>query len=181
VHLLFINLITDCFPALALGMERAEPDTMKRPPRNSREGIFAGGLGVDITYQGVLITVITIVSYILGHCFEAGAFSMPKGVSSHGMTMAFLTMSMCEIFHSFNMRSQRKSVFSLHSHNNILWLAMVGSLILTTLVLEIPALANAFGFTPVGIVEYLVAIVLAVIVIPVVEGIKFVQRKLAKN
>jgi len=95
--------------------------------------------------------------------------------------MAFLTMSMCEIFHSFNMRSQRKSVFSLHSHNNILWLAMVGSLILTTLVLEIPALANAFGFTPVGIVEYLVAIVLAVIVIPVVEGIKFVQRKLAKN
>ena len=104
VHLLFINLVTDCFPALALGMEKAEPDTMSRPPRNSKEGIFAGGLFTDIAYQGILVTVITIVSYIIGHCFEVGHFEMPKGVSEHGMTMAFLTMSMCEIFHSFNLR-----------------------------------------------------------------------------
>ena len=102
------------------------------------------------------------------------------GESGHGMTMAFLTMSMCEIFHSFNLRSQRKSVFSLHSHNKILWLAMLGSLVLTTIVLEIPALANAFGFTPVGLTEYVLAIVLALVVIPVVEAVKFVQRKLAK-
>ena len=180
VHLLFINLITDCFPALALGMEKAEPDAMRRPPRNSKEGIFAGGLAVDIAYQGILITVITIASYILGHCFEIGYFEMPKGVSEHGMTMAFLTMSMCEIFHSFNLRSQRKSVFSLHSSNKILWAAMLGSLLLTTLVLEIPAIAAAFGFTPVGIVEYVLAIVLAAVVIPVVELVKLVQRKLAK-
>jgi len=180
VHLLFINLITDCFPALALGMEKAEPDAMRRPPRNSKEGIFAGGLAVDIAYQGILITVITIASYILGHCFEVGYFEMPKGVSEHGMTMAFLTMSMCEIFHSFNLRSQRKSVFSLHSSNKILWAAMLGSLLLTTLVLEIPAIAAAFGFTPVGIVEYVLAIVLAAVVIPVVELVKLVQRKLAK-
>jgi len=181
VHLLFINLITDCFPALALGMETAEPDTMKRPPRNSKEGIFAGGLAVDIAYQGILITAITIFSYILGHCFEVGYFEMPKGVSEHGMTMAFLTMSMCEIFHSFNLRSQRKSVFSLHSHNKILWAAMLGSLLLTTLVLEVPFLANAFGFTPVGIVEYILAIVLALVVIPVVEAVKAIQRMLAKK
>ena len=180
VHLLFINLITDCFPALALGMETAEPDTMKRPPRDSKEGIFAGGLAVDIGYQGVLITIITIASYIIGHCFEVGHFAIPQGVSNHGMTMAFLTMSMCEIFHSFNLRSQRKSVFSLHSHNKILWLAMLGSLVLTTIVLEIPALANAFGFTPVGLTEYVLAIVLALVVIPVVEAVKFVQRKLTK-
>ena len=180
VHLLFINLITDCFPALALGMETAEPDTMKRPPRDSKEGIFAGGLAVDIGYQGVLITIITIASYIIGHCFEVGHFAIPQGVSNHGMTMAFLTMSMCEIFHSFNLRSQRKSVFSLHTHNKILWLAMLGSLILTTIVLEIPVLANAFGFTPVGLTEYVLAIVLALVVIPVVEAVKFVQRKLTK-
>jgi len=181
VHLLFINLITDCFPALALGMETAEPDTMKRPPRDSKEGIFAGGLAVDIAYQGILITAITIFSYILGHCFEVGYFEMPKGVSEHGMTMAFLTMSMCEIFHSFNLRSQRKSVFSLHSHNKILWAAMLGSLLLTTLVLEVPFLANAFGFTPVGIVEYILAIVLALVVIPVVEAVKALQRMFAKK
>ena len=100
MHLLFINLVTDCFPALALGMEEAEPDTMRRPPRNSREGIFAGGLFFDIVYQGILVTAITVASYILGHCFEVGHFAMPQGVSEDGMTMAFLTMSMCEIFHS---------------------------------------------------------------------------------
>ena len=181
VHLLFINLITDCFPALALGMEEAEPDTMNRPPRDSKEGIFAGGMAVDIAYQGALITLITILSYILGHCFEVGYFEMPKGVSPHGMTMAFLTMSMCEIFHSFNLRSQRKSVFSLHSHNKILWAAMVGSLVLTTVVLEVPFVAAMFGFTPVGLGEYLLAIALAVVVIPVVETVKFVQRKMAKG
>ena len=176
VHLLFINLITDCFPALALGLEREEPDVMERPPRPSDDGIFAGGLGWDIAYQGILITVITLVSYIIGHCIEVGYFEMPKGVSDDGMTMAFLTMSMCEIFHSFNMRSQRRSVFSLSSHNKVLWLAMIGSLLLTTVVLEVPFIANAFGFTPVSWTEYGIALGLAVLVIPVVEIVKACQR-----
>ena len=176
VHLLFINLITDCFPALALGLEREEPDVMERPPRPSDDGIFAGGLGWDIAYQGILITVITLVSYIIGHCMEVGYFEMPKGVSDDGMTMAFLTMSMCEIFHSFNMRSQRRSVFSLPSHNKVLWLAMIGSLLLTTVVLEVPFIANAFGFTPVSWTEYGIALGLAVLVIPVVEIVKACQR-----
>ena len=181
VHLLFINLITDCFPALALGLEKGEPDTMTRPPRDSKDGIFAGGLGFDILYQGVLITVITLVSYIIGHCMEVGYFEMPKGVSDDGMTMAFLTMSMCEIFHSFNMRSQRKSVFSLPSHNKVLWGAMLGSLVLTTLVLEVPVIANAFGFTPVSWTEYGIALALAILVIPIVELVKFFQRRAARR
>jgi len=180
VHLLFINLVTDCFPALALGMEQAEPDTMNRPPRDSKEGIFAGGLFGDIAYQGILVTVLTILSYIIGNAFEVGHLAMPVGVSEHGMTMAFLTMSMCEIFHSFNLRSQRKSVFSLKSHNKVLWAAMIGSLILTTLVLEVPFLANAFGFTPIGLTEYAIAIALAILVIPIVELVKLVQRSLKK-
>ena len=177
VHLLFINLVTDCFPALALGMEKAEPDVMNRPPRNSREGIFAGGLLGDMIYQGILVTALTILSYWMGNFFETGVFSLPAGVSEHGMTMAFLTMSMCEIFHSFNLRSQRNSVFSLHGQNPVLWAAMIGSLILTTAVLEVPFLANAFGFTPVGAAEYGVALCLAVLVIPVVEAVKFFQRR----
>lgn len=179
VHLLFINLITDCFPALALGMEKGEPDLMHRPPRRAAEGIFAGGLGFDIAYQGVLITAITILSYLLGHCIEVGGWEMPRGVSPDGMTMAFLTMSMCEIFHSFNLRSQRKSVFTLHTHNPVLWGAMLGSLALTTAVLEIPVLAGLFGFTPISAREYLLAISLAVLVIPIVEGVKWIQRHAA--
>ena len=184
VHLLFINLVTDCFPALALGMEDAEPDTMSRPPRDSKEGIFAGGLFVDIVYQGVLVTVLTILSYIIGSFMDpaVGSFAALRsaGLSDHGMTMAFLTMSMCEIFHSFNLRSQRKSVFSLKGHNKILWAAMIGSLLLTTAVLEIPFLANAFGFTPIGLTEYAIALALGFVVIPIVEIVKFFQRRMAK-
>ena len=186
VHLLFINLVTDCFPALALGMEKAEPDTMRRPPRNSKDGIFAGGLGFDVIYQGLLVTVITIAAYLIGSYMEfSPAFG--KGwfahlidtnvmESGHGMTMAFLAMSMCEIFHSFNMRSQRKSVFSLKGQNMILWAAMLGSLLLTTLVIEVPFLADAFGFTTIGWLEYGIAMGLAVMVIPVVEFVKLLQR-----
>ena len=180
VHLLFINLITDCFPALALGLERGEPDIMDRPPRKASDGIFAGGLGVDIAYQGVLIAVITLASYIIGHCMEVGHFAWPHGVSDDGMTMAFLTMNMCEIFHSFNMRSQRRSIFTLHGHNKLLWVAMLAALALTTIVLEVPAIAAAFGFTPVDWNEYAVALGLAILVVPIVELVKLFQRRAGK-
>ena len=190
VHLLFINLVTDCFPALALGMEEAEPDTMNRPPRDSKDGIFSGGLGFDVVYQGILVTLITIASYLIGSYIEfspkfgSGWFAhlvdTKVGVSDHGMTMAFLAMSMCEIFHSFNLRSQRKSIFGLKTHNKILWVAMLGSLLLTTLVIEVPFIANAFGFTPIGLVEYGIAMGLAFLVIPVVELVKLIQRKASK-
>lgn len=181
VHLLFINLITDCFPALALGMERGESDIMDRPPRDSKDSIFAGGMAWDIFYQGALITALTLISYIIGHCMEIGHFEMPKGVSPDGMTMAFLTMNMCEIFHSFNMRSVRGSVFRLTSQNKVLWAAMIGALAMVTLVLEVPFIADLFGFTPVSWPEYGIALALAFCVIPVVELVKLVQRSMAKH
>ncbi len=179
VHLLWINLVTDCFPALALGMQRAEPSIMKRKPRDSKSGIFSGGMGVDIAYQGVLVTVLTIVSYFIGHFVETGNWEITN--SAHGMTMAFLTMSMAEIFHSFNMRSQRGSIFALPSQNKTLIFAAVGSLLATTLVCEVPFLANAFGFESVGALEYLIAIGLGLVVIPVVEIVKLIQRATKKN
>ncbi len=185
VHLLFINLVTDCFPALALGLEEAEPDTMNRPPRNSKDGIFSGGLGVDVVYQGILVTVITLAAYLVGASMEFGegffATLRNVGESGHGMTMAFLAMSMCEIFHSFNLRSQRKSVFSLKTQNKVLWAAMLGSLLLTTLVIEVPFIANAFGFTTIGLVEYGIALGLGFLVIPIVEIVKAIQRAVAKK
>ena len=178
VHLLWINLVTDCFPALALGMEKAEPDVMRRKPRNAKAGIFADGMGVDIVYQGVLVTILTLASYFIGHFMESGSWVIET--SSHGMTMAFLTMSMAEIFHSFNMRSQRGSVFKLRSQNIVLWLAAAGTLLLTTVVCEVPFLASAFGFESVELIEYVIAIALGACVIPVVEVVKFIQRKCSK-
>ena len=179
VHLLWINLVTDCFPALALGMERAERDIMDRKPRDAKAGIFAGGMAVDVVYQGLLVSVLVLASYFIGHFMEAGTWAMVN--SADGTTMAFLTMSMAEIFHSFNMRSQRSSIFKLEGHNKILIIAAIGSLIATTAVCEIPFLANAFGFTSVSFVEYVVAIVIGAMVIPVVELVKMLQRKLAKQ
>ena len=178
VHLLWINLVTDCFPALALGTEKAEPDIMRRKPRDAKAGIFSGGMGVDIAYQGILVTILTIASYFIGHFVETGNWEITN--SAHGMTMAFLTMSMAEIFHSFNMRSQRGSIFALGSQNKILWFAGLGSLLATTLVCEVSFLANAFGFASVGIGEYLIAIALGFLVIPVVELVKLCQRKRSK-
>lgn len=175
VHLLWINLVTDCFPALALGTEKAEPNIMRRKPRSAKAGIFSGGMGTDIAYQGVFVTLLTILSYFIGHFVETGNWEITN--STHGMTMAFLTMSMAEIFHSFNMRSQRGSIFKLGSHNKILWFACIGSLVATTLVCEVPFLARAFGFASVGFLEYLIAIALGLLVIPVVESVKFFQRR----
>ncbi|MBE6829381.1 MAG: cation-translocating P-type ATPase, partial [Ruminococcaceae bacterium] len=125
VHLLWINLITDCFPALALGMEEGEKDLMQRSPRNPRDGIFAGGLGTDVAYQGVLVTIVTLSAYFIGHFLESGIWEITN--SADGMTMAFLTMSMAEIFHSFNMRSQRHSIFSMRKQNGYLIGAMLVS------------------------------------------------------
>lgn len=180
VHLLFINLITDCFPALALGLEKGEKDIMKKAPRDAKDSIFAGGMMWDILYQGALITGLTILSYFIGHAMEIGYFEIPKGISPDGMTMAFLTMNMCEIFHSFNMRSTRNSIFTIRWQNKVLWAAMLGSLALVTMVLEVPFIANMFGFTPVSMNEYLVALGLSVLVIPVVEIVKAIQRVCTK-
>ena len=176
VHLLWINLITDCFPALALGMEQSEADIMKRPPRNPKEGIFAGGMGFDVFFQGAIVTALVMISYITGHALETGEWVFTN--SHDGTTMAFLTLSMVEIFHSLNMRSRRGSIFSLKTHNKFLYGAMIVSLILTTAVIEIPFLAAAFQFTPIDLEEYAIALGLAVLIIPIMEIVKFIQRKL---
>ena len=177
VHLLFINLITDCLPALSLGMEKPEKDIMSRTPRDSKEGIFSGGMGFAIFYQGLLVTIITLASYVVGHYLEFGNINILNSEDSmHGMTMAFLTLSMCEIFHSFNMRSLKGSIFRMSTQNAWLWGAGAVSLLLTTLVIEIPVLANAFSLVPIGLLEYGVALGLAILIIPIVEFVKLFTR-----
>ncbi|MFQ8722015.1 cation-translocating P-type ATPase [Enterocloster sp.] len=176
VHLLWINLITDCFPALALGLEQSEADIMKRKPRDPKEGIFAGGMGFDVFFQGFVVTVLVMISYLVGHYIESGVWEFVN--SPDGTTMAFLTLSMVEIFHSLNMRSRRGSIFALKTHNNFLFGAMLVSLVLTTAVIEVPVLAAAFDFTPIDLHEYAVALGLAVLIIPIMEIVKFIQRKM---
>ena len=179
VHLLWINLVTDCFPALALGVEKPEADIMKRSPRKTTDGVFAGGMGVDMVYQGFILAGLTLAAYLIGHYIESGVWEI--ATSPDGTTMAFMTLSLAEIFHSFNMRSQRGSIFSIKNLNPALTLAAVASLICTTLVIYVPFLSDAFDFEHISLLEYAVALGLAFMIIPIVEIVKFFQRKSMKK
>lgn len=178
-HLLWINLITDSLPALALGLEEAEGDSMKQKPRSAREGVFAGGMDKDIVYQGAVTTMLVMAAYFIGEFMETGQWHIVA--SNDGITMAFLTMSMCEIFHSFNMRSRRQSIFTLSRQNKWLWGSGIAALLLTTVVIEVPALARLFEFATISWKEYGVAMGLAFMIIPVVEIVKAIQRSAAKS
>ena len=179
VHILWINLITDTMPAIALGMEDAEKDVMKRPPRKREESIFAEGLGFDIAFQGFVIAALTVLSYFIGHRMESGSWAVAE--SPAGMTMAFLTLSMIEIFHSFNMRSRIRSLVSIRKQNFWLWGTLAFSLIVTAAVVFVPFLNRAFSFQPITIAEYLTALALALAVIPVVEAEKAIRRRTVRS
>ncbi len=178
-HILWINLITDSLPALALGLETGEDDAMKKPPRDSAEGIFAGGVGGDIAYQGLLVALLTLTAYLVGHRIESGLWELVN--SPDGVTMAFLTMSMAEVFQAFNMRSRRSSLFTLPKRNPYLWGAAAAALLLTASVIYLPFLSIAFGFTTISLFEYLTAMGLALLIIPLVEAVKWFQRRRARR
>ena len=179
-HLLWINLITDTFPAVGLGMEKGESDIMKRPPRSSDSSLFADGLASGCIIQGVALALITLSSYIVGEVFETGAFHL--GLSSEdGMTMAFLTLSMAELFLSFSVRSLDASIFRMEGHNKILYWTLLASFLLTLAVLYIPFLRNAFGFAHISFTEFIIALLIALLIIPVVEIRKAIIRNRMRN
>ena len=179
VHLLWINLITDCFPALALGMERGEADAMKRPPRDSKDGIFSNGVGAGVAIQGFFIALLTFVSYFVGHFMEAGKWEITE--RPDGVTMAFLTLSLVELFHAFNMRSRERSVFTIKKQNGWLWGSLLLAFVLTSAVIFVPAFATAFGFETISLNEFAVALALAVAIIPLVELEKLIARAINKK
>lgn len=179
-HLLWINLITDSLPALALGLEPSEDDIMKRKPRSSKEGIFSHNAFLDILIHGTLIGLITLISYFVGHYMETGNMHINQ-ISHDGMTMAFLTLSLCEIFHSFNMRSSRKSIFQLKKMNYYSLFASLLSFVLMLCVIYIPGLNTIFNFTSINIFELLTSIGLALLIIVFVELYKLIMRLVESN
>ena len=185
VQLLWINLITDSLPALALGMEEAEGDVMKRKPRNASDGVFAGGMGLDIAFQGVIITLLVLASFFAGVYFDMGYIDIADMIAgtadAEGVTMAFITLSMVEIFHSFNMRSRRASIFSMKKQNKWLWGAAALALVLTVVPVEVDFLAEVFGFMPLPVHALLTALGLAFLIIPIMEVYKAIMRKVEKD
>jgi ATPase, P-type (transporting), HAD superfamily, subfamily IC len=180
IHLLWINLVTDCFPALALGMEKGEKDIMQRQPRSSRDSILADGMVVDIVYQGIIITILTVSAFFIGHYLESGKWEIVAR-SGEGTTMAFLTLSMIEVFQSFTLRSRTKSIFTSATGQNVFLIAgAVVSFILTTAVIYVPFLNSAFRFAPITLLEYTISIGLAMSIVPIIEIIKFIKNSVKK-
>ena len=178
-HLLWINMVTDSAPGLALGMEKAENDIMKRKPRSSDESVFANGAGVDMIAQGLFMGALIIFSYFLGEYLESGQFAIKA--SEDGMTMAFLTCNFVEMFHAISMRTQRGALLKLKTINWWLIGALGLTFLLTLTVIYIPALANIFNFTSISFTELMIALGLAFSVIPVLEVFKWITRISAKN
>ena len=157
-------------------MEDAEKNVMKRKPRETNEGIFARGLGFGVIYQGIVVAGLTMLSYYLGR-YAFGANDALLGTS-----MAFLTLSMAEVFHSFNMRSLKGSIFTIKKQNLVLWGAGIIATAATILVLQVPFIAeNVFSLTSLNVGEFFTALGIAFAIIPLVEIVKLIQRIIEKK
>ncbi|SHM12054.1 cation-translocating P-type ATPase [Ruminococcus flavefaciens] len=168
VHLLWINLISDCFPAIALGMEPAENGIMSRKPRSSNSHIFSDGLGINLLWQGAVIALLTLISYVIGFQTEG---------HESGMTMAFITLCVCEMLHAWNMRSLKDSIFSMKKHNIVLIGAIALSAVLTIPILFIPSLREMFSLSELIAENYLCAFICGAFILPIVEAVKYFQRQ----
>ena len=187
VQLLWVNLVTDCFPALALGLEDAEGDIMSRKPRKASDGVFAGNMGVDCIVQGLIITALVLASFFVGVYFYMGYINVADMIAGsadeEGVMMAFITLNMVEIFHCFNMRSRRASLFSMKKQNLWLWGSAALALVLTVIVTVQPSLAAMF-FGPGVVLEprgVAMALFLAFLIIPLVEVYKAIMRGIEKE
>ncbi len=175
IHLLWINLISDTFPALALGMEKSEKDVMKKPPRKTDDGIFSDGLGFGVAIQGVIITLITLFAYFYGYYCEMGEWGFSP-TNEKGITFAFLALSFVEIFHSYNLRSRQKSIFSMNGQNMWLLGAMVLSFALTAGVVFIPFFREAFSLATISVTEFGILLLVSFSIIPIMEIVKIFIR-----
>ncbi len=186
IQLLWVNLVTDCFPALALGMEEAEGDIMKRKPRNATDGVFANNMGLDTIIQGLIITVLVLASFFCGVYYDLGTIDLSQLATTmadeEGVMMAFITLNMVEIFHCFNMRSRRASIFHMKKQNKWLWGAAILALILTLIVVEVDALSMIFfGVEHLETKGMITALVLGFLIIPLVEIYKAIMRAVEKD
>ena len=181
IQLLYINLVTDSLPALALGMEPVEKDVMKRKPRSKKEGIFSGGMGVACVWQGVMIGVLTLIAYFIGSRM-IGTNGVWNGLSyvslssyhniPLGETMAFAVLAMSQLIHAFNVRS-RHSLFRVGIHTNKYMIgAFFASLVLVLAVLFIPVLNTVFEVVPMNGTEWLICAALAITPLVIVEIVK---------
>ena len=174
-QLLWINMVTDSTPGLALGMEKAEGNLMKRKPRSSDEGVFQNGTGRAMIVHGILMALIIIFSFFVGQFMQLGHFGIFKSVD--GMTLAFITANFIEMFYAINTRSQHGSIFSMKEKNKWLFGSTILTILFTLAVVYIPPISSLFGLASISIKEFVVAFLLAILIIPLVEVHKLIYRR----
>ncbi len=171
MQLLWINLVTDSLPAIALGMEPVESDVMDRKPKPKSEGLFSGGLGVRVVLMGAMFAVLSLVGFFLGYKVLTPAGADPLAA---GQTMAFMVLSASQVLHAFNMRSE-KSLFKTGVFGNgTLNLAALASLLMVLLVLFVPGLNGVFGLIYLSWELYLIGLGLILVPLVVMEFCKLV-------
>ncbi len=163
IQLLWVNLVTDSLPAMALGTEKIEKDIMKRPPVSPQKGFFSDGLWIDISIEGMLVGTLTILAYLIGN-FMFGAHS---GLLL-GRTMAFCTLSFCEIIHAVNTRSSLPLYKAGFFSNRMMNLAVILCSAVQASVVIIPPLAEVFGVIPLNAVQW--AVVAGLSLVPLIAG-----------
>ncbi len=179
-HLLWINMIGDTFPALAMGVEKAEKNIMERPPRPAKQGLFAEGLGANLLVQGVIIAGLTLLAYFVGNLMTTGV-AIVDDENNAGITAAFFTFCIIKLFHAFNVRSSRRSAFDPKDQNKMLVIASLASFLLTTAIIYIPGVNYAFGLTPLSAGLYFVCMAIGFAIIPIVELSKFIGYVIRKR
>ncbi|MBE5734886.1 MAG: calcium-translocating P-type ATPase, PMCA-type [Clostridiales bacterium] len=173
VMILWINLVTDSFPALALGCEKADKDIMDYPPRKSGSSLFAGNTGKDIIIQGLMQTILTMLSYCIGHYV--------MGNHEIGVTMAFITLALIQLFHSYNTKSNH-SLFSRNPlDNKLLNIAFLVGIIFILIPTLIPFIAGFFGAVPLTLTQWIIAVGCSIAIIPMVEIQKIIENKKVKR
>ena len=192
VHLLWINMVTDSLPGLALGMEKAEGNLMKRKPRATTDGIFSHGAGFDMAWQGIYLAIVELAAYVIGYRLEVGSFENmffggADGYCINAMSMAFLTVNFAEMMCAINMRSRTGSIFSKSMFKNMNWW-LVGSFVVTTaltlIAVYLPGLSDEVFDIKRGTFqtnELLISAGLAASTIPVFEIGKAIRRAVERK
>ena len=180
VQLLWINLVTDTLPAIALGVEPVEDGIMKRKPRGKNSNFFSGGVASSIVYQGILEGILVLGAYQIGlHVGpHVGDPSMQHG---DALTMAFLTLGLIQLFHAINSKFIHQSIFRKHTFANK-WFN--GAIIISALIMaavELPFMTKFFDVTELDGDQWLVILVAGICMILIVEIVKFFQRRMGKE
>ena len=174
VQLLWLNLVTDSLPALALGVEPVEEGVMDQPPRNAHESLFTGGFAFRLAWQGLMVGGLTLTAYMLGEHVLA-PLRQADGVAN---TMAFATLTLCQLFHAFDVRSEHHSLFQIGVFSNkAMNRAFLAGLAMQLAVLCFPPLMLVFDTVPMDAAEWLCVLALAVAPVAVCELEKRVRRK----